>query len=170
MYLFPSHDPKIFSYGNENESSWPPRFPEKSNGFIGYWDKETNTFKEGFPPNPNPKYENAPQIIFDSIKAEYHKGACRVIESRKEWELADKEHNTITFGSIKDSKPKLDAFYAEKKRKDELRRASRAALQAYKENPKEVRQKLEKQGEQQIETLKRSGLAKQLKNMGIKYE
>lgn len=158
---------KVHVYGNEKESEWPSQFGTGEKGLF-HVDKNTLELKEGYPENPNPKYGEAPIVMFDSMPETYHDAACRPVESRKEWERLDKEYGTLTVGSIDQAKPKVDAFYERKKYKDELRRASKTALDVYRANPKEVRQKLEKQAEEQIKTLKKAGLTKQLKDVGVK--
>lgn len=135
---------------------------------LYYFDKTLNKMIEGYPPNPNPKFGTAPCVIFDSMPAQYHEAAGRVIESRSEWELADKQYNTITFGSIKDAKVKVDLANKEKKKKAEYRKASLTALEKWRANPKEEKQKLQKRQEEQMATLKKAGLNKVLKETGIK--
>lgn len=135
---------------------------------IYYFDKTQNKLIEGYPPNPNPKFGTAPCVIFDSMPPQYHEAAGRVIESRSEWELMDKQYNTITFGSIKDAKVKVDKANKEKKKKAEYRKASFTALEKWRANPKEEKQKLQKRQEEQMTTLKKAGLNKVLKEIGIK--
>lgn len=137
---------------------------------IYYYDKTLNKLVEGCPPDPNPKYGTAPFVIFDSMPPTYHEAAGRMIESRKEWELTDKQYNTITFGNIKDAKPKVDWANEEKKKKAEYRNASKAALEAYRANPTEVKQRLQKISEEQTKVLKKAKLDKVLKDTGLKYD
>ena len=160
---------KIFNYGNEKESEWPTKYGTLERG-VFHVDKETGETVAGYPPNPNPQHGTSAIVIFDSMPATYHEAACRTIESRKEWELADKQTGSITFGSKRDLSPKVDGAYERKRKKAELRKASKTALDVYKANPKELRQKLEKRAQAQVETLKKSGLETQLKDMGVKYE
>jgi hypothetical protein len=147
---------KIHNYGHEHESEWPPQFGERKSG-VSYYDKEKGCMVDGYPPNPNPRHGQAPIAIMDSMPPTYHEAAQRTIESRKEWEMADKQHGTITFGSKEQATPKVDQFYKERERKAELRQASTKALQAYKENPQEIKQKLARQTEQQLATLEKAG-------------
>ena len=157
---------KTFNYGNEHEAEWPPKYPQKPGGFVGYWDKESQSFKEGYPPRPE-KHGEAPIVIFDSMPRTYHEGACREIESRKEWELADKQHGCITFGDKEQAKPRVDAANEAKRKKQELRQASLTALKAYRENPKEISQRLQKEAEAQREVAEKSGLDKLIKEIKI---
>lgn len=159
---------KIHNYGSKNESSWPPKYPPKSNAGRFYWDKEAQEFKEGNPPNPNNQFGTAPMVIFDSMPPQFHEGACRTIESRKEWELENKAHGMATFSSMEAAKPKRNEQAEKKKKKEEYRRASIAAMETVRSNPRYVRQKLEKQGEQQMAMAKEIGLDKTLKEIGAK--
>lgn len=159
---------KVHNYGHENESSWPSQYGTGDKTPM-YIDPVTNELKEGYPPLPA-YHDKAPLVIFDSMPAQYHEGACRVIESRREWDRADKEHDCLTFGSKKDAAPIRDEARERKKKKEELRKASKTALDVYRANPKEVRDRLQKQSEEQIETLKKAGLTKQLKEAGVRYE
>lgn len=158
---------KSFNFGHEHEAEWPPRFPEKKEGYVAYWDSKTQTMVEGYPP-PRETFGQAPMVIFDTMKPQYHEAAGRTIDSIKEWDRTDKEHNTITFSSIEQAKPKVDHANERKRKKAELRKASKTALDVYKANPREVSQKVQKQGEAQMEVLKKSGLKKLLKQSGVK--
>lgn len=148
---------KIHNYGNEHESEWPPQFGTGGSGPM-YYCKERKCMVEGYPPNPNPKYGEAPQVIFDSMPPTYHEAAGRIIESRREWELTDKQHNTITFGNVKDAKPLVDKANEEKRIKAERRAASLKALQEYKDNPREVSQRVAKKAEEQNRVLEKAGI------------
>lgn len=157
---------KVHNYGNEKESSWPPRFPKKRNFGRFYWDKETQEFKEGNPPNTNNHFGDAPQVIFDSIDR-YHETACRKIESREEWNRVDKETGQLTFSSREEvarhvAKGKKEQEEAVKK---DRHQASRASSAVWKSDPRQAKQKLNKQAERQLDTLKRSGI--NLKDVGI---
>jgi len=161
---------KIFNYGNEHEAEWPPQFPDKNHCGHFYWDKETNTFKEGWPPNPNNKFGTAPTAIFDSMPAQYHERAGRVIESRKEWDRLDKQYGCLTFGSINEPRTHIEKGNKEKQKeiKQDRHRASEEALKMVRANPKEINQKWNKESEKQLETAKKSGLTKLLKDQGVK--
>lgn len=90
---------RTFQYGNENESSWPPRFPTIKRGFAGYWDPEKKKFVEGRPPRPK-TFGKAPNIIPDTLPGTfYHNGVCRETNSRSEINKWDKESGCITTGS-----------------------------------------------------------------------
>jgi hypothetical protein len=160
---------KIHSYGHEHESQWPPRFPKKARGCVGYWDKEAGCFREGYPPDPNPKLDTAPIAIMDSMPPTYHERACRTVESRKEWERLDRETNSITFSSIKESRSHIQAgANAEAKAlRQDRRRASEEALKKVRANPREINQKWQKHAEKQLETAKKSGFDTLLKEKGI---
>lgn len=153
---------KIFNYGNEHEADWPPKFIETPRGLVGYFDKETLTFKEGYPPNPNNNFGTPPSVIFDSIKPTYHEAAQRVVDSREEWNRLDEEHGCLTFGSIKESRRVADkaAKDAARALKNDRRKASEEALKMVRANPREINQKLNKQAEKQLEIANKSGLDK----------
>ena len=87
-----------------------------------YFDKKTQTMKEGYPPDENIYYGQAPTVIFDSMPKTYHPGICREVESRSEWELADKVSGTITFTNYEQAKIKRDEANERKKKKAEIRK------------------------------------------------
>lgn len=153
--------------GHEHESSWPPMDPARTGEYHAYVDPVTKEVKEGFPP-PREIYDTAPIVIFDSMEPQYHEAACRVIDSRKEWERADKETGSITFGSREQSIPKVSEYAEKQKKRADLRKASKKALDVYRSNPREVKQKLQKRREQQMEVAKKSGLDEVIKDAGIK--
>ncbi len=152
---------KIHNYGDEKESQWPSQFGTGAKG-VYHVDPETGELKEGYPECKNLNFGTAPTIIFDSMPATYHEKACRVVESRKEWETLDREYGCLTFGSKKDATPKIDEAFEKRKRKAELRQASKTALDVYRANPREVEQRMQKQAEEQETTLRKSGIKKQL--------
>jgi hypothetical protein len=158
---------KIFNYGDEKESEWPSQF---GTGEKGVFHVKAGEVVEGYPENINLNFGTAPTVIFDSMPEQYHEGACRKIDSRKEWNKADQESGTLTFGNKAEATPRVDEANARKAKKAELRKASKAALDAYRANPREVRQKLEKQAEAQVKTLKQSRLVNKLKDAGVRYE
>jgi hypothetical protein len=86
---------RTFQYGDEKESSWPPKYGSRDAGSF-YWDKETQTFKRGYPPNPNPKHGTSAAIIMDTIDPYYHPASCTVVESRSRLKMIDKACGTIT--------------------------------------------------------------------------
>lgn len=161
---------KVFNYGNEKEASWPPRFPPKRNSGRFYWDNKAQEFKEGNPPNPNNNFGEAPQVIFDNMKPQYHAGECREITSIKEWDSADKQHGLLTFTNHEEARRKAKRGIENEKieTKKDRRKSVKAALESWKSNPREQRQKLQKQGEKQIETAKKIGL--DLSKSGIKIK
>lgn len=140
---------KIHKYGDPNESEWPSRF--------GTGEKGRFTFGEVYKPKI---YGEAPQAIFDSMPKTYHEGAGRYIESRKEWNLADKEHNTLTFGSMEESRRNIKkGANAEKKAYKQMnRKASESAFQMNKENPAKVKEIVKKQTETQEKIGKQENL------------
>lgn len=135
-----------------------------------YYCKTKKKMVEGYPPYQYERYGQAPCVIFDSMPATYHEAACRTVESRSEWNMLDRETGSLTFGSREEATPKVDAANAEKARKAELRKASKAALDAYKANPREVSQKVAKQTEQQMAAAEKAGLGNLMKDVGIKYD
>lgn len=160
---------RIHAYGDKNEASWPSIYGTGEKGTF-HIDPVTGHAEPGPPPNTNLQFGEAPMVIFDSMPKTYHDGVCREIESRSEWAQADAESGCVTFGSRKDATPKVDEFNARKAKRAELRKASKTALDVYRANPTEVKQKLEKQAEAQIQTLRKSGLVKKLKESGVRYE
>jgi hypothetical protein len=160
---------KIHNYGHEHESDWPPRFPENPRGLVGYIDPETKEFKEGTPPNTNNQFGVAPMVIFDSMPPTYHEGACRTVESRKEWNMLDEQTGSLTFGSMKEPRKHIERGNTEaaKALRADRRRASEEALKMVRANPKEINQKWAKEAEKQAEVAKKSGLKTLLKEKGI---
>lgn len=162
---------KIFEYGNEHEADWPPRFVEKKAGFVGYWDADSMTFKEGYPPNPNNQFGTAPTVMFDSMPKTYHEAGGREVESRAEWQRLDKETNSLTFGNVNESRKYTEKGNKQqaKELKRDRRKASEEALKMVRANPKEIHEKCQKQAEKQHKTAKaiadNYGLHKQLKEI-----
>lgn len=160
---------KIHNYGHEHESEWPSKYPKDARGLVGYIDPDTKEFKEGYPPNPNNQFGVAPNVIFDSIKPEYHEGACRMVDSRKEWERLDHEHNKLTFGSVEESRRHVQkGMRAQRKAvREDRRRADRESRKMNLANPEEASAKRRARAEEQIKVAKESGLAPVLKEQGI---
>lgn len=160
---------KIFNYGSEKEAEWPPRFPEGKRRGVFHVDKVTKEISPGLPPNENPRYGVAPMAIFDSMPATYHEGACRMVESRAEWERLDRETGCLTFGSIKEPRQCVaKGAEAQKKAiKQDRRKAAEEALKMVRANPREINQKWAKQAEKQKEIAKKSGLEPLLKEKGV---
>lgn len=147
---------KSFNYGDKKEASWPPKFPKKAKGVLGYWDKEKQKFVEGRPPNPNNQFGIAPIAIFDSMPPTYHEAACQMVESRKEWDRLDRETNSLTFSNVKESRSHVEKGSKEKARelRKDRRRASEEAIKMVRANPKHINQKLQKEAEKQRKTAK----------------
>lgn len=162
---------RTFNYGDEKESSWPPMFGTKTEGESNhmYWDAESQSIKEGYPPNPNNNFGEAPTVIFDSMPPTYHEKAGRIVESRKEWNRLDQETGALTFSSVKESRKYIEKGNKEQAKalKADRRRASEEALKMVRANPKEINQKLQKQAEKQQEVAKKSGLATLIKEAGV---
>ena len=120
---------------------------------------ETNDGRKIFAKDPEfvpNKFGEAPTVIFDSMEPEYHHGVCREISSRKEWQEADREAKTITCSPDEYKRKSESRAGLFRKQQRELaadrRKASVEALQAWKQNPKEIEQKAQKQAEAQIES------------------
>lgn len=162
---------KIHKYGHENESAWPPPFGNRKSGRC-YYDKERRCIVEGSPPPKYEKHGQAPIAIMDSMEKTYHEAAGRHIESRKEWNAADKETGSLTFGSRDEVARHTAKGQRDKERelKSDRRQAGLSAWQAYRENPKEVKAKLNKRAEEQMAVAKKAGLKKHLKDAGVTYD
>ena len=160
---------RVFNYGNEKESEWPPRFGTGGSGRF-HIDQSTGDLEEGNPPPKIEKFGIAPIAIMDSMDRQFHEGVGREIESRKEWNMADKESGCVTFGSREEVKRNCEKGIQRERleMKKDRRKSALTAMQAYKENPKEIRQKLRKEGEKQMRVLEKSGLKEQLKEHGVK--
>ena len=152
---------KIIKKGHPCEATWLSDLGEvgknREEGLIGNDGKFKDYFKEMERHYVRPE-PVAPMVMLDSIKPRYHQGACRTIESKKEWEMENKAHNLIDFGSAEEARPKRDEQAERKKKREEYRKASKAAIETVRSNPREVRNELEKQVEAQIETLRKSGI------------
>lgn len=61
-----------------------------------YWDKETQKFIEGYPPDPNPKFGVAPMFFSDEMPRMRHPKTGEVIDSRSRWRRVDKANGCIT--------------------------------------------------------------------------
>ena len=162
---------KVHQGGHKHESSWPSQFGTLDTTPC-YVDPETKEVKEGYPPKRFEKHGQAPYAIMDSMPKTYHEGVGREIESRTEWEMADKQCNTITFSSA-DEVRRHTKRGVEKEKADlkaDRRKASIEATREYRENPKQVKDRLRVKGEEQVKQLKKAGLTKELKKMGIDYD
>lgn len=107
---------KIFNYGNEDESKWPPKYGTGGGSGVFYYDKETRTMKEGYPPNQNKKYGEAPYIILDEMEPYRHPATGQVLTSKKALAETDKACGTfttdkqqITDGSVQRARKKARA-------------------------------------------------------------
>lgn len=85
---------RVFNYGDEKESSWPPRFGKGGSGL--YHRTEDGSFKEGPPPIRVKIFGKAPFVIQDTIEAFRHPMTGKVIESRAELLATDKACGTFT--------------------------------------------------------------------------
>ncbi len=119
---------RVFNYGNECESDWPPVYgvARSEGSFVGYWDKETQTFKEGYPPNPNPKYGEAPYVIQDSIEPYKHPAAGVVVDSRSKLNMIDKVCGTITTDKMQSA----DSSWQRQRRAERLKDSHEALHKA----------------------------------------
>jgi hypothetical protein len=90
---------RTFEYGNEKESSWPPTYgTSNGKGFSGYWDAETQSFKEGYPPPRVQPLGQAPMYFSDVMEAQRHPKTGEVVESRSRWQAIDKATGCVTTG------------------------------------------------------------------------
>lgn len=101
---------------------------------------------------------DAPMVMFDSMEPEYHHGVCKTIDSRKDWQEADKLSGSATISqqewkTKRERIPKLKAA-AERELDKDRRRASVEALRASRENPVEFEAKMIKQAERQEQSAK----------------
>lgn len=89
-----------FEYGDENESEWPPKYGTGKGG-VWYYDKETRTMKEGYPPPKVQKFGEAPYIISDTLRDPYyHPGAQKWTESRSKLNRLDEQTGCITTDKV----------------------------------------------------------------------
>lgn len=117
---------------------------------IYYFDKETQTFIEGYPPDKFPKYGQAPYVIQDSIKPYYHPAACQWVDSRSVLRDVDKVCGTITSDSkIPPNKHREKQLKEERKR--DMHEAIHRAVAMIDNNQapltEEVREKCKKENE-----------------------
>lgn len=118
---------RTFQYGNEKESEWPPIFgTAKGQGFQGYWDIETQSFKEGRPPNRNHKFGDAPMYISDEMPETRHPKTGEMVSSRSKWNQIDKATGCFTTGSKEDSGAIKKKKNIEAEDRDMLNRIDRA--------------------------------------------
>jgi hypothetical protein len=93
-----------------------------------YWCKKRRKLIEGYPPNPNNYFGDAPCVIFDSMPPEYHEAGRMTVDSRKTWKLLDKMHGTITFSPHENYTPPDETLAEKRKRRDDIREARRKAV------------------------------------------
>lgn len=147
---------RVHNYGHEKESSWPPKYGTLDKTPM-YIDRNTGELKAGYPP-PREVHDVAPMVIFDSMPKEYHQGVGREIESRKEWERADQEAGTVTFGKKEDAAPKVDKANKARAERTERRKAIKETVQHWNENPEQMKQILNHRKREQEIIAKKSGL------------
>lgn len=149
---------RVHKYGDLKESSWPSQYGtlDKTPKYI---DPITKELKDGYPP-PREVYDTPPQVIFDSMAPQYHEGAGREVTSIREWDRLDKETGQLSFSTDEERRRHVSKGQLEERRalRRDRHNASRTALQAYKENPKEVKAKVAKRREEQRRVAKQSGL------------
>lgn len=155
---------KVHNYGSDCESKWPSKYGTGDKTPM-YIDAITGELKPGYPPPPE-KFGEAPIVQFDSMPKTFHEGACREVESRKEWNRLDKEHGCITFANQAEAERPLKKRLKEEKKeyKQGLRKASSTALQMHRENPKEMKERVQKQREVQESIAKQENLTKPIEN------
>jgi hypothetical protein len=118
---------RIFNYGDEKESSWPPMFGKGGSGL--YHRGEDGKFHEGPPPPRFEKFGQAPFVIQDTIDAYRHPMTGEVIESRARLNATDRACGTFTTdkkqdcSAIRKSKDKQVATERKKDIHEAMRRA-----------------------------------------------
>lgn len=115
---------RVFNYGNEKESSWPPKFGTGGAG-IYHIDKSTGELTEGYPKSNIQVFGKAPFVIQDSIEPYYHPAACKVVESRSALKHMDQACGTITTDKL----IKTDAAGAKRRRDKERAKDVHESLQ-----------------------------------------
>lgn len=86
---------KIFNYGHENESSWPPKYGTGEHG-VFHISKESGTCERGYPKRNNLNFGSSAYVIQDTIDKYYHPGGRIWVDSRKDLETVDKVTGCIT--------------------------------------------------------------------------
>ncbi len=108
---------RLFQYGNEKESEWPPQYGEGERGFFWY-DREKGEITQEPPKRPE-KYGQAPIVIQDSLRDPYyHPGACKWTESRSELHKLDDTTGCITTDKLQPADPTQAKQRAYKKKLD----------------------------------------------------
>ena len=121
---------RVFNYGDEKESSWPPMFGKGGSGL--YHRGDDGKFHEGPPPPKFPKFGEAPYVIQDTIDAYRHPATGEVIESREKLLATDRACGTFTTDKKQDCsairKSREKQINAE--RKKDIHEAMRKAVAA----------------------------------------
>ena len=118
---------RIFQYGNEKESDWPPKFPTVK-GFHGYFDREKQEFVEGSPP-VRKVFDKAPVVIADTIDPYYHPKACITVDSRSKLRDIDNACGTITTDKLQPPNPSRQSELKAKIKKDRHEALHKAVAQ-----------------------------------------
>ena len=118
---------RLFNYGDEKESSWPPLFGTGGAGLFHYRDGE---LKEGPPPPKVEKYGQAPFVIQDTIDGFKHSASGEWIESRSKLRDTDRACGTITTDKPLDAAPYRREREEKQRResKEDIHRAMRKAI------------------------------------------
>lgn len=91
----------------------PAKIGQRQGRTHYWWDEETQTLKEGFPPYKYNYFGKAPAVIQDSITPYYHPGTGQWTDSRSELYRMDKESGTFT--TDKNEPPNNPSLAKEKK-------------------------------------------------------
>jgi len=150
---------KIHKYGGDCESDWPSQYGTRERG-IFHIDRDTGEATAGYPPQRHETHGQAPMVLFDSMPKTYHEGIGRQIESRKEWEQADRESGCVTFGSKESAKPTLTDQKKLQIRKADSKQAILETCKMYEQNPEVVKGKAAAIRKEQKESAKRNGFSK----------
>lgn len=117
---------RTFNHGDKCESSWPSMYGTGGGGRY-YWDKESQTFKEGNPPNPNPKLDQAPYYISDAMTPYLHPYTMQVVDSKSQLAKIDEKYGLITTDKKLDPNPAWQA-QQERERANDRREAMLKAV------------------------------------------
>lgn len=112
---------RVFEYGNEKESEWPAKEASGKGGSF-YWDKETQTFKEGYPPSNIKRYGEAPAVLSDTLNEPYYHEKAQVwVDSRSALRHADEATNSITIDKpIRHNQEAKQKEYVAKRSKERM--------------------------------------------------
>lgn len=117
---------RLFNFGDENEGTWPPRYPSGEKGLF-HVDRDTGQVLPGPPPPRNIRFGEAPYIIQDSMEPYRHPATGQVIDSKSALRQTDKACGTITT----DKKLPPDPTWhkeQERKRHEDIREAMRKSI------------------------------------------